>query len=465
MKNNVFLITLSKISKKEVKDFYNYSVKHSSEDSAANKVLAYLVKHYGNYDSHHMEERLAFRKIFTGQNFVEKKIGNAISDLRARLIEYLYWKELEQNSLEKEILILKILEKRGLDNLVKKQIKNVTNISKKVPQNMWFWMNNLRLAHEKYYNLDLEKVAQESLKIEEVMKQLDNFSAIAKLKYSCEFFARTNIINESFKGIKYLDEVLTFKKNKIPPILYQCYRAALFLNKNKKEKDYIFLKNLVFKHLDELDDRDKHILISYLTNYAANKIREGNQNFAEELFALYKQGIKHEAFIIDGYFNDMHFGNIIHAGCRLKEYKWSQKFINNWGICLKDDIREEVIVFNKAFILYEMKNYEKAYEFLRIEFKKNPFNAIKAKWLEIVCLFELEYSPNLIIDRCKAFRQFIRRNKFIVGSLEKGILNFIKFFLLLLEPNPDKSKLLHKIEEIKYISYKSWLLEKIDDIK
>lgn len=464
MKDNQFLITLSKISQKEIKGFYNYSIKHFSEDSAANKVLAYLLKHYGDYDSHHLEERLAFRKIFTGQNFVEKKIGNAISDLRTRLIEYLYWKELEQNSLEKEILILKILEKRGLDNLVKKQLKTVTNVSEKVPQDMWFWMSNLRLAHEKYYNLDLEKVAHQSLKIEEVMKRLDNFTAIAKLKYSCEIFARNDIVNESFDKIAYLDEML-LSNEKDAPILYQCYKAALFLNKNKKEENYIILKELTFKHLKELDERDKHILISYITNFFAYKIRTGHQSFGQKLFDFYKEGIEFKAFMIDGFFHTMHFNNIVDIGCRLNQHVWSEEFIEKWGNSLSEEYKNGIISFSTAFIKYEQGDYQKALTLLENEFKKSIFYVIKTRWLELICYYELDMDYDKIDKKCKAFKQFIHRNKVLHDSLKKGVLSFIKIFDSLFSSNVDKDKLLKVLEETPFILYKSWLLSKIENLK
>lgn len=464
MRGNQFLSTLDKFSKKEVKAFYDFLINNSKKDSAANKVLAYLVKYHGKYDSHHLEERLAYRRIFAGQPFIKLKIGNAISDLRARLIEYLYWKELEENSLEKEILILKILEKRGLNNLVTKQLKTVTNISKKMPQGMWLWMNNLRLAHEKYYNLNLEKVAHESLKIEDVMRQLDTFTGIAKLKYSCEFFARNDIVSESFDKIAYLDEMLSSEREDAP-ILHKCYKAALFLNKNKEEGDYLILKKLVFNNLDKIDDRDKHILISYITNFFAFKIRTGNQKFAPKLLSFYKEGIDCRAFLIGAVFHEMHFNNIVDLSCRLNKHEWAESFIKIWGKTLPEEYKNGIISFSTAFIKYEQGDYKKALALLENEFKKNAFYIIKSRWLELICYYELDVDYGIIDKKCKSFKQFVHRNKVLHDSLKKGVFYFIKIFDSLFSPNADKNRLLKILDETPFILYKSWLLSKIEKLK
>lgn len=465
MLNNTFLKNLSQLSSKDFKEFFKYSISLYNDKSAANELLKYFKKYHPNFERHELEERYAFNKIYPNQTFKKIKLSNAISDLRGRFKEFLLWKKLKEPSFETDFLLLKTLEHYNLETLAKKQFKKIeTSLSNKIEPDIWAWMNKLRLAHENYFNLNIEKVDNQIPKIEDVMNQLDAFYGIAKLQYSCEILARKQILNEEITEIRFLQEIKKENWSQFS-FLHTCYQSALQLIENGTDENYFLLKKQVIKNLISLKQRDRHVLITYLTNYAASKIREGNQNFAPELFDLYKQGIAFEAFIVDGYFHDMHFGNIVDFGCRFKQYKWSEQFIETWGPRLAENIRNEVITFSKAFIFYETKKYDLAFELLQNDFNKNLFYAVRAKWLELVCLYELDFSQTLIADKCKAFNKFIRRSNLINESLGKGMLNFIKIFLLLLEPNGKKEKLLESLEKVKYIAYKSWLVEKIEEKK
>lgn len=464
MKNNSFLIALSKISKEDFKSFHKYSTSLYNDKSAANKVLTYLKRFHPQFDSYHLDERYAYKKIFQGELFKEQKIGNAISDLRKRLVEFLYWQNFKKNSLEKEFLVLDILEEFQLTNLAKKQYNTIqSSLANSTQYDMWFWMNKLKLAHISYFNHNLDKISKQSDKMKTIMSELDAFHGIAKLQYSSELLGRKYILKDSLFEVNFLNDLMKEDWSKTS-LLHETYQAVILLNTDREDANYFLLRDKVTKGLTFFSKKDKHILITYLTNYAAFRIREGIVKFADEIFKLYKLGIKHQAFIIEGYFHDIHFGNIVDAGCRLNQYQWSEQFIEHWGYSLNDEFKEEIINFSRAFILHEKKEYNKALKILSQDFKKNLFYSVKAKWLELVCLFEIDENSNYILDRHSAFKQYLRRNDLIHESLKIGMLAFLKIFLLLLNPNKKKEELIKQLQRSEYISYQSWLVKKIEKL-
>lgn len=467
MRNNNFLKTLSNISPKDFKSFCKYSFGLYQTQSAANQILGYLKRFHPDFDRHELDERLAYLKIFKGEKFNKPKLTNAISDLRRLLKEFLLWQYITHKKLtfEKEYLLLKILEKQRLDSLTRKQFKKIELLQKENSKlNTWFWMNNLRFEHERYFNPFLEKVGHQSAKIDEAMKSLDCFLGITKLKYSCELLARNQIIKDPQNPIKYLEEVLNQDWAEVS-FLHNCYHKALLLIKNRTDVDYQNFKQLIFQNFKNLRQEDQHILLTYLINHAAFRIRQGIHEFAYEIFELYKIGVKYEAFIIAGSFNEDHFGNIVDVGCRLGHYEWSEQFVNKWGDFLESSYKNEIITFSKALILHGKKDYDKAISLLQNDFKKNMFYALKAKWLEIVCFYEKGEDVGFIIDRCNAFKQFLRRNNLIHEHLRKGALNFVRFFLMFLNPDLDKYDLLKKLESAEFIIYKSWLVNELANLK
>ena len=465
MRKKKFLENLSKLPVKDFRAFWNYSNLHCKSDNVSHQLLTYFKKYHPDFDRYELDERYAYAKIFKEEDFNKRKIDGAISDLRKRLKEFLLGQSLKKTSFEKDFLLWKILDEYGLDNLAEKQFKKLQlNLENTSEKDMWFLMNQLRIAHEKYYNINLEKIALQAPRIEEVMNALDTFLKLSKLKYSCEVFTRKNVINESTLKVKYLDEVISGNQDE-KNILLQCYQIALKLIQEKRNDEFYFLKRFVFENIEFINQRDRHILISYLTNFASYKIKTGNQSFAFELLEFYKEGIEINAFIIGGYFHDMHFGNIVDVGCRLNQYNWSEQFIQNWGGKLPEEIKEEMISFTKAFILYEKKDFELALELLKKDFKKNPFYTVKAKWLEIICYFESDADPVEILKKCNNLKQFVRRNDVIHLSWKKGVLAFLKFFDMLSNPNVNKRELLDDLENTPFILYKSWLINKINEIK
>ncbi|MFT4760617.1 MAG: hypothetical protein ACI9XO_003288 [Paraglaciecola sp.] len=411
-----------------------------------------------------MEETYAYKRIFKAEKFNKTKLSNAISDLRGRLKEFLLWQYLQKPSLDKDFL-LKILQQQSFDGLAQKQLKNIaTNLHNIRQPDLWFWEQLLRLAHEKYFNNHSEKIAFQTPQIEGIMTKLDDFYALAKLRYSCELYQRQQILNEPVSDIRFLEKILEQDFSKTS-IAHQCYQAALPVIQQKAEAGYYLLKQLVLGHLEQLHLRDQHILVTYLTNFAAHKIRKGNRHFIREIFDIYQQGLQFEFFSVNGVFNDMHFGNILDVACSLQEYEWAEQFIKDWGGKLTDLHRAEIITFSNAFILYEKQEFSTALDLLRTTFKKNIFYIAKAKRLELVCLFELDYEDVFLLSMSRAFEQLLRCNGLISEALRKSLLNFNKFFRLLLSPHQNKTQLLEKLNQTEFIMYKQWLIAKILELK
>ncbi len=462
MKNNIFLVTLSKISKKDFKSFYKYSRKQYEIDSAANQVLKYLKRFYPDFDRYELEEREAFKKIFKRETFNKSKIQNALYDLNKYLKDFLILQHINNSPFEKASTLKRIFENLKLDKQAQEQHKKMNAVLSASNENeVWYWVKKLQVSHESYFTLNLEKVALANKRVGEIITDLDNFYALAKLKYACEVFSRIQVVNESHEEILHLDDILS-RDWSVISTLHDLYQTALNLIKTREDIFYYKIKKTITSNLVKISLHEKQTLTTYLINHTAYHIKKGNHKFGRETFELYKYRVKNNSFIINGYFDSPHFVNIVDVAGALQEFKWIEYFINQYQENLKIDTRKTVLELSLAIFHFWKKDFHESLELLGEKFKKNIFFDIKSRLIRIACKFELEseYGTEHILSECNALDNYIRRNNLAPPSIKKATYTFVKILKNLLHFQPKKKEINLLLNNGEFIFYKTWLLQK-----
>ncbi len=464
MRDNQFLDTLAKISKKDFKEFYKYASNNYGKNSASIKILTYLKQFYPDFDRFELDPSVAFKKIFKGEIFSNRKLTHSIYDLRKYLKEFLIKKYFYNFPFDREIALKHIFEKLNLEKPASNQFKKMQSAIKDANENeMWFWMQKLRVTHENYFNNNLEKIALEGQQIKGVIENLDNFYALAKLKYACEVQTRTEVLNETYKEIIYLEQIME-KDWKEISLLHDLYQSTFKLISTREDQYYHKVKELVVKNKKSINSEDSHILITYLINHTAYHIKKGNQQFGKEAFGLFKYKIQDNSFIVKGFFDINHFVNIVDLSSALEEFKWCEEFINQYQEKLLPSEREMVLRFCFAILHFWKREFEESLDFLINDFKKNIFFDIKARLIRIACKYELNENTELILSECNATDIFTRRNLTAHESIKKAIINFIAILKQIMSFQPQKSIIKKQLDNGDYILYKSWLIKKIDEL-
>lgn len=455
----------SKMNKKDFKSFRNYSFSVAAKATTANQILEYIDKYYPNLDTPKLEEEYAFSKIFKGETFSKTKIYGGVSDLRKQLNNFLILEHLKENDFEKNSLLLKIYEDLKIDNQVQRQLKLIERtLQQKKSQTSEFWINKLQVSHENYFNLHLEKIAKEKGKLETIIEDLDNFHALAKLKYACEIYSRTDVINEQHKEIKYLADILKQDWSKTS-ILHHLYHLAYQLIITRKEASYFQLKSQVIENIDALNQQDRYVLLTYLANHSAYCLRKGEQKFGKEVLDLFKYQIQHNLFIIKGHFDATVFSNIVDLAGGFGEHKWSKEFMEKWRVYLKDKDRDLVLNFCNGLYLFWKDEYNSALGIFCSDFKKNAGFNLKSRLLRLACKHGNKNINDIkVLEECAALKNYLYRESITNESTNNAALNFVKIIKQLVSFQPDKGKILRKLEGYEAIHYKSWLKKKINEL-
>ena len=467
MTNHKLFQIIKKLPRKKFLAFCVYSNKMHDKNCDENKLLAYLKSISPNFEEKKLEKETAFKKAFKQTNFDEKRMNNAIAELGKRLQDYLLFQHIKNASFEKEYAMLKIYEELKADKLAKKQIKKLdATLEKSKSTDNWYWSNKIKAAHEDYYNPHLERIALEGERLKSILTDADNFYVLAKLKYACEFFSRTQVVEEEEVEIKFLDEIIACDWTKVS-ILHALYQSALEMIRNRDDDYFFKLKEGILTSTQHINPQDSYILLIYLNNHCAFRLKEGNLHFKGEVLKLFKYKSENNLLIANGYINEDLFTNIVDLSTVLGEISWAKAFLNSQKIHLHESYQTEVVNLCRGIILFREKYFEKAIPYFCKSYKQNSNSDIRARLLRIDCKYELTKNEGseYILRECLNLETYISRESIINSTTQQSALSHIKVVKRLLSLLPDKIKLLSFLKEQKHIFYKSWLTEKIDELK
>lgn len=456
------LILLKKFSLKEAKNFHSYLKKQCRKDSMALKLYAYLRKYHPGFEVGKLSYEKAFRHLFPKAAFQQKTLSNVISDVRKLLRKYLIEQELEADAFLRNRILLGAYRKYQIESLFDKQLRILEKeLAEEKEESIWSDFERMQLEHERYFFPPTKRLKAQDT-INHAMEHLDRFYASAKKTYACELYNRTRVLDET-TDIRLLPEVEEMEFE-APSAYRSFYKEVLELIKHRKEEQYEKVKTKFFAQSQSIDRKSQFIILSYLLNHMSHQLRKGKDNLIEEAFEFFQFGVQNEIFVIDGIFHTEHFLNAIEIASRLGHFDWAENLIVQWGHLLPRETTDYYKAMGTALILFKKKDYEACSDVLAKIDMKEPRDQLRGRWLNIISLYEANKNIDLTHHRCIAFRKFIRANSLISKEQKEGVLMAIKLMLMLLKIEPDKEKMKQLLAENKQFYYKSWLIDKVDQL-
>lgn len=470
-KKKIFKL-LRTLDQEEFAGFEKYLKGHSAQQKMVLATFNYLKRFYPDFnDKKRLELAYAFKKIFKEpiekKDYNRKKLLNLLSDINLRLKEYLMLQKINNSSLEGHLLWAKILMERGLDNEFSRMIKVIqSDINLHSKKSLLDYIQGLRVNYLYYYRAVQKKLEPQINAIQLAVENLDKFYSILHLKLACELKAREKILNiktiETYKNpqLKLLPKIFWATN----PLLSMYQQAFQLLNTNN-ENYYNSLALMLQKNKNRISTEEQHILLSYLQNYASAQIRNGKAIFWIKAHELNKFGVEQNLFAQKGLISHTQFNNIINAACKAKEFEWALGFVDQYKCFLDDSIRQSTTALSEAIIFYEMKEFDQILPvLLTIDFV-DTHHAIRAKSLTLISYVELNWDKETIMNFCKSFLSFLKRDKKLRKETITATSNFVKITRSLIQDQRQKDVLIEKIKNTKPLYFDLWLLKKADEIK
>jgi hypothetical protein len=327
-------------------------------------LLEFCLRFGPDYEAEGLDKQAAYRYVFKEEGYNELRLNNVLSDTLQ-----LGYQLLAQIELDDRSCIVKRLELHALlERLAEKHLRHSTQRLQQLTEQLPHRSHHYQ--HERYEMaqlLDRYALQRNPRRFTPHLQQqsdaLDRYYWCNKLRLACDMASRNRAINATYT-CHFLEELLSLFRQQ-PPLLVespalQTYYQALMMLSSEEEGYYQALRAMLSQHhsvftLEELQD-----LYDYAQNYCVKRINSGEAAFYRDILDLYKEMLDRKVLLRQGYLTQWSYINIVTAGIRLQEFKWTEDFIYTYRSQLAPQVQENVFTYNLAALQFERAQYQDA---------------------------------------------------------------------------------------------------------
>lgn len=421
------------------------------------------------------QRKRLFGSLFPGETFEEQKLHNLFSYLKKLYVKFLSYQHLEENETELQRNALEKLSLLPNEDLLLNRARNLERqLDAKNTLNIQDYFTRYRLNYLLSTTGDESVDANKNIRQQSMLSNLTAFFVAEKLKLSCGLMAYSMVSNLQY-DFSFLEIILRYIHQQ-PDILENNPVINLYYNIYMSQRDgespehYQNLKTLLVENLDNFEEEERANLYVAAYNYCITKINKGENEFRQDLFQLYKDGLKYGLVLSNDLISEWQYKNITTLGCVLKEFNWTENFIQEYRDKLPEDKKENAYNYNLANLYFHKHMYDEVKDALKdVQFTDTKYY-INANLLLLRTYYALG-DTDALLYLMEAFRIFIIRNRKIPTDQKRGYTNFLRFAkkLVMLKHHDftyareDLSKkilqLRSQVEKTENLFNRYWLLE------
>lgn len=468
-KKSILLSVLDTFSKKEHRELRKWlqSPAHNQREDVLDLYTG-LLEHDHLGDDKNPAKEIMFELTYPGEPYDDARLRQVMHFLLKAVEEYLLYQELMDDEVRGRILLTRVYRQRQLSKSFQRAVDQARSLQEKIPfRNRQFLQNEYYIEYERYaYLSGLRRTVP--LNLQELGDALDASYLANKLRLACLMLAHQTVYKADY-DMGLLQEVLNLVEEKhyteVPAIAiyYYSYKA---IQDTGTEGHFEQLKKQIFDHGDlfpETEIRDIYLLS---INYCIGRMNAGVTSFVREAFDLYKNGLEKKILIQNELVSRWTFRNVVTNGTMLKEFDWTERFINEYKVYLEEQYRENIVHYSMAKLHFEKKEYDQAMRLLaQMEYDDILMN-LAAKTMLLKMYYESD-ELDILDSLLESVRVYMRRKK-VIGYHKDNYQNIIALTRKLTNINPfEKDQLKRLREEVSAtnpLTERRWLLEQIDDM-
>ena len=460
MKSSKIFHLLKSLSTNEItqlRHFLNNPMFNKRADVVA--ALAFLT----DENSRPFGKEQLFKAVYAGKAFNEKELHLLSSRLFKLVENFLSTQNMLSDPVLKKIHLAKAYRKLKQPKNFQVAIRDAKKLIEKQPLQNATTLHQLVALEDEYYDYIASPKRQETTNLQTWSDTFDAYIIASKLKQACLHLSRKTINQEEYK-IGLLEEVLNHiqlhpKTLELPAVAvhYYCYRA---ITEGDNEAHFTRLREAIHSyshHFFAGEIRDIYLLA---INFCIRRANVGEPRYVKETFELYKNSLEEGFLLEDGVIPESTFSNIVSLALRLKEYEWTEWFINNFENNLKRETKTSIVHFNLAKLRYQQNNLTESLRHLSTINTKASFLMLGAKVMQLKIYYQLG-ELNALDSLMENLRIYVQRRKEL-GYRKKNYDNILYFLRKLLElPTYSKKmvgQLRAEIESAEILTEKEWFL-------
>lgn len=429
---------------------------------------------YPDFEEDSISAESIYAKIYPNISYNDARLRTLRKYLLKLLTGFLSYLETEKDEWHEQRTQLIALFNRGLDKYVAKQLEESEKaLTKQYKQSLESYLHQFRLLNLKVEYQNIYEDRFEPKDQAKALETLDYFYLVGKLIHFNSLLGDRHHLNQEMSQMPIFEMVMAMCKEHLTqlPFIIQAYYHSIsvnYLEEAEASSHYIKLKELCPEIFLKLTASDAENICNNVINYCIKQYQSGDNHYLREMYYIYKMMLENNLLFNGAMLSSHHYKNITTIGLRLREFAWTEKFIEDYKDEIELQYRDGVYNYNLAHLYAYKKEYSKAMKCLQdVEFL-DPFYKMSYDLL----LLKIYYECNEIegfMSLCSSFQIFIKRKKNLQTPIKNAYLNFIKSTKALLNIKVNNKQNLQKvkrsIEESESLTEKSWLLEKIAELE
>jgi hypothetical protein len=423
------------------------------------------LKNYApNYNVNQNDEHKIYGKIFTSTYNINN-FRNLQTQAYKVLLEFLAHTNFQKSNFSSYFYLQEVLDV-SLDIAE----KELTLLKKEGLNDELSYLNQF-LSNSVYFDFVQTKSAVQGRKTNQANEQgmfmLDCFYLKNKLQYGCQLINQQGILQAKIPLNDYeelANDALSEKfKNESAIKMY----ALSYLLLKKQELSYFSeLKSYLFNDVSTINIKDLKAFFAIAQNFCIRQFNAGKSEFLQVLFEIYKKSLDQKVLIENGVILPSTYKNLIIVSLRLKEFEWTESFIEKNSQFLPENERENAQSFSFAMLYFAKGKYQKVINMLSQIQYTDAFYQLDAKKVLAKAYYELDEMETLQ-SLTESFNILLYRHKKIAAQhldLYRNFNNVLKKLIGSTSTSKVKMKKLLEELEAKPVADKTWVVEKINEL-
>lgn len=442
---------------------------HNSREDVT-LLFNYLQAQVQNLNNAQWQAEAAFAAVYPAEGYDKTQFRHLMSFLLRAIEEFFVVSQtLADQSMSNKLLLRAYRQRQLTQPLDYAQARAAEQLEKQPRRAPEYWQYRFDLedtAHYLHQTMGREKIR--SLQPLADYLNIQYFSHYLRL--ACLMHAQQAVSQIEYK-LELLPAILALlveqpaALNEAAVALYYYYYRAISESEAVQSRAYFTrFRGLLLEATQQLEIEDMRDLYYLAINYGIRRIN-AELGLLRETFDLYLLGIQHGFLLENGKLHRFAFKNIIALSLHLKEFDWAHQFIDSHGQLVHQEYQNTYIHYCRSKLLFTEKKYSQAIELLQQVEYEDIFLNIDAKIMLLKIYYELD-ETEVLASFLSSFRVFINRKKKLLNYHIDNYKNIIKAVSWLLQVNSysgaDVAKLRLKIEGMKILTERAWLLAQLE---
>ncbi len=414
-----------------------------------------------------------WKKLIARKTYNDVRFRKYCSDLFKLIQNFLIQQEFDTTETSRNLLLLKVVEKRKADNIYRSALRSATDSLEEYAGTVEYHKNKYEVEKMVYYIENYDMRRDQVSNLETMSLSLDKFYISEKLKLMCTALSRVNTISHTHTYEINLDqEIINYLSSSdliTDPRIQMYYYVYLSHTEEDIEDNFYNLRSSLKAYALSLGKEEANSLYTFALNYCSRKINAGRKQFLQEIFLLYQDLLEKELMLDhEKKLDPGHFKNIITVGLRLNQYQWTENFIKEYSLQLPTDQQSAALSYNLAQLYFYQNKYDSVLELLQEVDYKDIYYNLNAKSMLLATYYELD-EVDALFSLIESFRAYLNRQKRVPQNRKILYQNLIKYTRKLANILPGDKKaivaLRAELDKTKKVASLNWLLEKIAELE